>query len=476
MSQRLTLNLGLRYEMRSPMYDKDGTLLSFDFAKHALVTGTDVDYVREARRDHARDSDRAAELRRQPDQLQGCRRSAKAGQPELEAVRPAAGLRLPRAGRKEGVRRARRLPDLVLSAEAAGLGRLAVELGAGRGDASRNSVTNTALSPDGLPNYGLRSVPQYIAGVNTPDSIININDTRLLARGFNVGLLDPHHTDGRVQDWNLTFEKEIMANTVVRIGYIGNYGDQQQQEIHYNDATPAYIWYATTKAAAADRRVCQCRHAAVRPAGLRKHHAVRAHRLRPFQRCAVRTGAAFPPGLRLSRFSGTSGTRILLNRDTDDTQSIDAMPSINTFLPGAVPADFDARNRFLNYKRDPNTPKHQIRWNFVAELPDRARKEAARQLQRHRREAGRRLAGCRHREHACRDIGACRPTIIPTGNPIEYLRLQVPDPGLPSGTCFPATCVGTATFRRTGSTASMPTESRTASWACRRITSRRPRR
>src|SRR5207244_13093534 len=79
-----------------------------------------------------------------------------------------------------------------------------------------NSVTHTALSPDGLPNYGLRSVPQYIAGVNTPDSIINVTDTRLLARGFNVGLLDPNYTDGRVQEWNMSVEKEIMSNTVVR--------------------------------------------------------------------------------------------------------------------------------------------------------------------------------------------------------------------------------------------------------------------
>src|SRR5438045_9020939 len=80
-----------------------------------------------------------------------------------------------------------------------------------------NSVTNTALSPDGLPNYGLRSAPQYIAGVNTPDSIINVNDTRLLARGFNVGLLDPHHTDCRVQDWTATFEKKIEYSQVRRI-------------------------------------------------------------------------------------------------------------------------------------------------------------------------------------------------------------------------------------------------------------------
>src|SRR5207249_981651 len=108
-----------------------------------------------------------------------------------------------------------------------------------------NSVTSAALSPDGLPNYGLRSVPQYIAGVNTPDSIINMNDTRLLARGFGLTVRDPKLSDGRLQDWNLTIEKEVMADTVARIGYVGNYGDKQQQAVRYNDATPAYIWYAT---------------------------------------------------------------------------------------------------------------------------------------------------------------------------------------------------------------------------------------
>jgi hypothetical protein len=42
---------------------------------------------------------------------------------------------------------------------------------------------------------------------------------------------------------------------------------------------------------------------------------------------------------------------------------------LNSFLPGTVPQDFDARNRFLNYSRDTGTPKHQVRWNWVYELP-----------------------------------------------------------------------------------------------------------
>ena len=77
------------------------------------------------------------------------------------------------------------------------------------------------------------------------------------------------------------------------------------------------------------------------------------------------------------------GNTILVNRDTDDTQSIDAMQSLNAYLPGSVPTDFDDRNRFLNYKRDPNTPKHQIRWNLIAELPIGRGKKLLRQFQGH---------------------------------------------------------------------------------------------
>jgi hypothetical protein len=46
-----------------------------------------------------------------------------------------------------------------------------------------------------------------------------------------------------------------------------------------------------------------------------------------------------------------------------------SLPSSNTFLPGAVPADLDAANRFLNYRRDTTAPHQTIRWNWVAELP-----------------------------------------------------------------------------------------------------------
>jgi hypothetical protein len=230
------------------------------------------------------------------------------------------------------------------------------------------SVTNTALSPDGLPNYGLRSAPKYVAGVSTPDSIINVTDTRLLARGFGAQFLDPHFTDGRVQDWNLTFEKEIMASTLVRVAYVGNYGDKQQQWVDYNDSTPDYIWYATKKeplptgefSSVARRPYDQQTYGTINlftPSGYGRYNGVQLELERRYNK-----GFGY-------QIFWVIGNTLLVNRDTDDTQSLDAVLGTNQFLPGAVPQDIEERNHFLNYKRDPNTPKHQIRWNFVVDVP-----------------------------------------------------------------------------------------------------------
>ena len=42
-TSRLTLNLGLRYEVRPPIYDKGGTLVTFSLEKRAYVVGESVD-------------------------------------------------------------------------------------------------------------------------------------------------------------------------------------------------------------------------------------------------------------------------------------------------------------------------------------------------------------------------------------------------------------------------------------------------
>jgi hypothetical protein len=365
---RLTLNLGLRYEMRTPLHDRDGTLLTFDLQKRAFVTGTeDLDsFVK-----------RGTTL---PSILTAVRNFGgniitykEAGLPKnlvytnWKQFGPRLGFAYRHGdGVKSFVLRGgyrvsyypQKLQDWV------GAQSSSVPVGA----TFQNSVTNTALSPDGLPNYGLRTAPTYIAGVNTPDSIINTTDTRLLSRGFNAQFLDPHHTDGRVQDWNLTIEKEVMPQMVARIAYVGNYGDKQQQWVDYNDSTPDYIWYVTRKeplptgefSSVARRSYDQRTYGSINlftASGYGRYNGAQFELERRYHR-----GLAF-------QVFWVIGNTILVNRDTDDTQSLDAVLGVNNFLPGAVPADVGQRNRFLNYKRDPNTPKHQVRWNFVADLP-----------------------------------------------------------------------------------------------------------
>jgi len=299
----------------------------------------------------------------------------------------------------------------------------------------QNTVSNTALSPDGLPNYGLRSPQVYRAGINTPSSIINTTDTRALSRGFNVGLLDPYHTEAIVQDWNFTIEKEIGNNTIVRVGYIGNHGSNQQQEVHYNDSTPDYVWLATTKTPVPGGAFANV---ATRPYDQQVYGNITLYAPTGYSNY---NGAQFELEKRFSKgysyqIFWNVGNTYLINQDVDDSQGLESMPSINTFLPGTVPTDFDARNRFLNYHRDNNTAKHAIKWNFIVELPIGRGKKL---LGNSRGIVDKLVGGWQ-----VSGLGNTRQpywklptTNYPTANPIEFYGFQYPIQDCTSGSCFP---------------------------------------
>jgi hypothetical protein len=46
-----------------------------------------------------------------------------------------------------------------------------------------------------------------------------------------------------------------------------------------------------------------------------------------------------------------------------------AVEPVASFLPGTVPTDRTQRMRLLMYARDTTVPQHEIRWNWIAELP-----------------------------------------------------------------------------------------------------------
>src|SRR5205823_2128196 len=112
------------------------------------------------------------------------------------------------------------------------------------------------------------------------------------------------------------------------------------------------------------------------------------------------------------------------------------VPEVNSFLPGAVPADFDARNRLLNYRRSDEVPKHRLRWNWIADLPIGRGKALGRNAGNvlDKFIGGWQIAG----------LGSLRSNYFtlptgnyPTGTPIEFYGYQYPIQDCRSGACFP---------------------------------------
>ena len=44
----------------------------------------------------------------------------------------------------------------------------------------------------------------------------------------------------------------------------------------------------------------------------------------------------------------------------------DTIQQSGYFLPGTVPTDLNALDRLLFYRRDPQIPKHRLRWNWIS--------------------------------------------------------------------------------------------------------------
>jgi hypothetical protein len=219
-------------------------------------------------------------------------------------------------------------------------------------------------SPDGIPNYQLRNVPNIQAGVNTAN-LIDIEDPNSLGRGRGVTGMDSKQPSLKIHEWNFAIEKQIDASTVIRVTYKGKHGVNTDQIYNINGQQTDYIWYLTT-----GRAIPGGEFASV----LRRPYDQNAYtNVNILQRTgyinsatwALEVERRFRSGLGFQAFyTLTNSLRLAGNSFRDDVGSD---PSI--FLPGTVPSNFRDLNRFLYYDRDTAVPKHRVRWNWTYELP-----------------------------------------------------------------------------------------------------------
>lgn len=300
----------------------------------------------------------------------------------------------------------------------------------------RTSVTDASLSPDGVALYGMRSVPTIIAGQNSRD-VINLTDPNSLG-SLNPGSVQasyfaPGQPDPRVQNWNLTIEKQVMSNTVARVAYIGDHGSNLEQFFRYNEPTPDYIWFVTTGQRLPTGPLANVLR---RPYDQQVYGTIEEYRKSGwsnFNGMQFELERRYSKGIAFQIFYVVGNALAAGGAGFGGTSII---PETNQFLPGAVPTDINARDRVLNYQRDTDLPKHRVRWNWVVDLPFGTGKLLGRNSGRtlNRFIGGWQVAGL----GTLRSNYFALPTnIYPNGNPIEIYGYKYPIQDCRSGSCTP---------------------------------------
>ena len=108
-------------------------------------------------------------------------------------------------------------------------------------------LSAAAQSPDGVGNYGLITNPTIITGKNSANAVSFAKPQGITpgTESFQNAYFADNQPTSRVHDWNLTVEKEIMHDTVMRVAYVGNHATYQDSYDDWNAGMPAYVWVAT---------------------------------------------------------------------------------------------------------------------------------------------------------------------------------------------------------------------------------------
>lgn len=232
---------------------------------------------------------------------------------------------------------------------------------------SPNAATQ---SPDGIPNYLLRNVPEVVTGVNSAN-LIDLNNPAGIARGQTVTGLDGKQPSLRIHEWNLALEKQLNPNTVVRVTYKGKHGYNADQLNNINPTQTDYIWYLTTGRALP---IGEFAGVLRRPFDQNAYNNVQLLQRSGYinsSTWALEVERRFKNGLGFQFFyTLTNALRLAGNSFRDDVAA-----SASAYLPGTVPTDTRELNRFLFYDRDTGLPgangipKHRIRWNWNYDMP-----------------------------------------------------------------------------------------------------------
>jgi hypothetical protein len=236
------------------------------------------------------------------------------------------------------------------------------------------SYVSASQAPDGLPNYLLRAPQTVVAGLNSAN-VVNSNSVNSLLPGISLQeTLDANYPPAHVQEANFTIEQPLKDGSVFRITYVFTHGSDLDQNYQYNNAPSTYAWetatgtlpptgtYASTATRPYDQTVWGGNVLSMKT-GWSNDSALQFNYQRPFKK-----GFAYQIFYVYSRAFRVGGNTF---RDSVLYPAAD-------FAPGVLPANLNtgtildpsqALNRYENYHVDTAIPEHHITFNGIVEMP-----------------------------------------------------------------------------------------------------------
>jgi hypothetical protein len=235
------------------------------------------------------------------------------------------------------------------------------------------SFTSAGQSPDGLPNYLLRTPLTVVAGQNSAN-VVDTTAVNSLLPGISVTTLDPRYPPARVRQSNLTIEQPVKGGSVFRITYLYVQASNLDQNYQYNAAPSAYVYemtngvvpptgmYAATATRPYDKLTWGTNVMSTKY-GWSNNSSLQLNYQRPFK-----NGYAYQIYYVYSKAFRVGGNTF---RDS-------VLYPAELFAPGVLPQGLDTGtilnpsrelNRFQNYRVDTAIPVHRVSFNGVVDLP-----------------------------------------------------------------------------------------------------------
>jgi hypothetical protein len=260
--------------------------------------------------------------------------------------------------------------------------------------------------PDGLPNYEIRKAQNIFMGVNTPSSIIPTTGTNFVLPGTFGGGFNPDFPPTFVTEVNVSAEQSFRDQSALRVTYNYTHATNLTHEFLPNASLSSFVWIYDTGTApptggTSAEGTCQYQTTALGPWDCKVfanfgyqertgwstdnslqvnyqrlfHHGFSYQAMyvwsRPFRigGNSTRDSLDYP----IQDYPGVLGTAAGVTYAPAAGESPITTPAPPPPLPqGAVSwADYNALNRFQNYKVEPYyaTYMHHITINGILDLP-----------------------------------------------------------------------------------------------------------